>query len=196
MKKNWGRKFLNFIVLICFSLCTQAPSQAKPAIVLKTTPYFGSPLSEELPLGFINKMDTCLTVGSMVDSLGAPWFRALLGGRTYWIRGADVKYAADMPPDFQSQQTRGDDDKKRRLRILENKPDWPHRVKMAVRDGQICLDMTEEQLAAAWGDPFQKSTAYMLGIGGYDVWLYKSFSDKILFVTIQNGRIIGWSEDK
>ena len=146
-------------------------------------------------MGFINKLDTCQTDSSLVDSSGTPWFRLRLNDRTFWLHANDVRYIADIPEDFLSIQVKGDDDKTRRLQILQNKPDWPHRIKMSVRGGQICLDMTEEQLAAAWGAPFQKGMTYTLGIGDHATWLYKSSSGKILLVNLQKGHIIGWSQD-
>ncbi|MGB7566316.1 MAG: hypothetical protein WBM07_00535 [Chitinivibrionales bacterium] len=185
---------LTFFLSIYFSVFSQ--SSPKPALALKTTPYFEKPVSGLLPLGFINKLDTCKIDSSLIDSLGTPWFRIRLHDQALWLHAGDMRYVTDMPQDFVSMQVKGDDDKKRRLQILQNKPDWPHRIKMSVRDGQICLDMTEEQLVAAWGVPFQKGVTYTLGIGDHATWLYRSSMGKILLVNLQNGQVIGWTVDK
>jgi hypothetical protein len=193
LRCRFGRQVL-LPFLICSSIFSQ-PS-LKPALALTTTPYFEKPAIGLLPIGFINKLDTCQTDSSIVDSSGTPWFRGRLHERIFWLHAKDMRYIMDIPQDFLSMQVKGDDDKKRRLQILQNKPDWPHRIKMSVRSGQICLDMTEEQLVAAWGEPFQKGTTYTLGIGDHATWLYKSSLDKILIVNLQKGHIIGWTQDK
>ena len=164
LRCRFGRRVL-LPFLICSSIFSQ-PS-LKPALALTTTPYFEKPAIGLLPIGFINKLDTCQTDSSIVDSSGTPWFRGRLHERIFWLHAKDMRYIMDIPQDFLSMQVKGDDDKKRRLQILQNKPDWPHRIKMSVRSGQICLDMTEEQLVAAWGEPFQKGTTYTLGIGDH-----------------------------
>jgi hypothetical protein len=187
-------RFLAFVLFLCSSILSQ--SFSKPALALTTTPCFEKPVSGQLPIGFINRLDTCQTDSSLVDSSGIPWFRVRLHTQALWVHARDMRYIVDMPQDFFSMQVKGDDDKKRRLQILQNKPDWPHRIKMSVRSGQICLDMTEEQLAAAWGGPFQKGKTYTLGIGDHATWLYKSSSDKVLLVNLQNGQVIGWTVDK
>lgn len=187
-------RILTFVFIICFSVFPQ--SSAKHALAIATTPCFEKPAPGLLPIGFVNKFDTCQTDSSLVDTLGVPWFRVRLHDQTSWVHAGDMRFVVDASRDFVSIQAKGDDDKKRRLQILQSNPDWPHRIKMSVRAGQICLDMSEDQLAAAWGDPFQKGTTYTLGIGDHATWLYKSSSGKILLVNLQNGRVIGWTVDK
>jgi hypothetical protein len=54
--------------------------------------------------------------------------------------------------------------------------------------------MNEEQLHAAWGEPFRKSKAFILGAGQQDLWYFKGEDGAIMSVFLNRGRVVGWSE--
>ena len=193
-----GLNFPASIIFLLFVFFAPAVAQPplKPAIVMETSPYFEKPAAGLLPKGFVEKRDMCQTDSSIVDSLGQPWFRIARDGERFWLLAKNIRFLADIPGDFLSQQSQGDDDKKRRSRILQKNPLWPHRIKMAVRSGQICLDMTEEQLIAAWGQPVQKGAMFTVGLGEYDYRLFQAASGNYLIVTLHGGRVMGWSMER
>jgi hypothetical protein len=177
-------------------------AEPKTAMAMTTAPVFDEPAQGLLARGFIGKRDTCEIDSTVVDSTGAAWFHIREsrgnGARKSggWIAAGAVRYASDIPQNFTSRDAAGDADKKRRLEILKKHPDWPRRVIGAVRSGRICLDMTEEQVVAAWGAPAERHKSYMVGIGDYFVFLYKSVDKGLLGVMMQNDRVMGWTTDE
>jgi hypothetical protein len=196
---------LCFTYLYVFIVCT-AFAAPKNAIAVETAPFFEAPESGLLARGFIDKRDTCAVDSTVVDSTGTAWFhvrslRALRAGRDGksegWVLSKAVTYISDIPADFASREARGDEDKKRRLEILKSRPEWPRRIIKAVRSGQICLDMTVEQVVASWGEPAEKRKSFMIGVGDYQTLLYNKGGGKgTLIVTLQNNRVIGWTTDE
>jgi len=182
-------------LIIFLYMASAAQGPIKPAIVLETAPYFDKPQRGLLPKGFIEKRDTCQTDSTAMDSTGNPWMRIAYTGKRYWVSAKNIRFLSDMTPDFMPRQMKGDEDKKRRLQILQANRQWPHRVKMAVRDGQICLGMTEEQLIASWGQPLQSGAIFTVGVGRHDYRLFRDASENYLIVTMQDGIVAGWSED-
>jgi hypothetical protein len=184
-------------VAVIFALSTCAAP--KNAVVIETAPFFEEPIPGLLARGFLDKRDTCTVDSTHVDSLGAAWFHVgasstkKAGG---WVGAKSVLFVSDMPADFASQDARGDGDRKRRLEILKNRPLWPRRIIQAVRSGKICLDMTQEQVVASWGEPAEKRTAFMIGVGDYAALLYRDIGSGTLVVALQNDRVIGWTTEK
>ena len=82
------------------------------------------------------------------------------------------------------------------MSVLRDHPDWPRSVIRAVRNGQVCLDMTGGHLKASWGEPFQKSMAFTLGMGKHDMWFFRASDGAILTVSLQNDRVVGWVVEK
>jgi hypothetical protein len=163
-------RFCVFFLYVCFTVSVSA--SGRNAIATENAPFFESPQPGLLAQGFIDKHDTCAVDSTVVDSTGVAWFRVrVLHGppaRTAdrWVLAAVVRYISDMPAVFASRDEAGDKDKKRRLEILKSHPGWPRRIIQAVRTGRICLDMSEEQVAASWGEPAEKRKAFMTGIDG------------------------------
>lgn len=191
--------FLRICILIAccfFGPAASGQGAGTSAVAVETAPYFDKPSTELLAIGFIEKHDSCSVDSAFVDSSGMPWFCIRIKNRVAWVHAASLRYVSEVSQDFFSRQAKGDDDKKRRLEILQNHPGWPHRIKMAVKNGQVCLDMSEEQLSASWGQPLERKKSFMLGIGDYLCLLYKGESKGVLFVFIQNDRVIGWSRDE
>jgi hypothetical protein len=196
--------FLTFCFIAFFA--ASAWPAARNAVVTETAPVFDEPLPGLLARGFLDKHDSCSVDSTHVDSAGAPWFhvRALrasgaaakmAGG---WISAKAILFVSDMPADFASQDARGDGDRKRRLEILKSHQQWPRRVIQAVRSGRICLDMSEEQVAASWGEPAEKRKAFMIGVGDYVTLVYRDAGSGkgTLVVALQNDRVIGWTTEE
>lgn len=87
-----------------------------------------------------------------------------------------------------------DKDKKRRLSILMENKDWPRRIQRFVREGEICLDMSEDQMVAAWGKPLQKSDAFATLLGEHKLFVYPAGSFSYTIVIMKDKKIIGWSQ--
>jgi len=87
-----------------------------------------------------------------------------------------------------------DEDKKKRLKIISKHPEWTRKIKRAVRDGNICLEMNGEQLTASWGEPSKKLQAFIINAGDFDLWIYTTSKDKFIAVSLKDDRIIGWSK--
>jgi len=196
--------FFSFCFIVLFAAA--AHPAVRSAVVLETTPVFDEPAPGLLARGFIDKHDSCSVDSTHVDSTGAPWFRVRAlrapGAATKtaggWVSAKAVLFVSDMPADFASQDARGDGDRKRRLEILKNHPLWPRRVIQAVRNGRICLDMSEEQVAASWGEPAEKRKAFMIGVGDYLTLVYRDAGTGkgTLVVAVQNDRVIGWTTEE
>lgn len=87
-----------------------------------------------------------------------------------------------------------DKDRKRRMAILSVKKDWPRRIQRFIREGEICLDMSEEQLEAAWGKPLQISDAYASILGKHKLIVYPSGTFSYTIIIMKDDKIIGWSQ--
>jgi hypothetical protein len=195
---------LFILPVFVFSVAAAWPVPKK-AIITETSPFFEDPTQGLLARGFFDKHDSCTVDSTQVDSTGVAWFHVRQSGASAkksdgWVGAKSVVFVSDMPADFASQDARGDDDRKRRLEILKNRPQWPRRIIQAVRNGRICLDMSEEQVAASWGMPAEKRKAFMLGIGDYVSLVYRDAGagggKGTLIVALQNDRVIGWTTEK
>lgn len=182
------------VLIVLFCLCCQSFSQdsLKRAIVLKSSALYDEPLSGLLPQSFAEKGDSCVVDSFFTDSAGVTWFRLAIKGARQWANGIKVSYITAENQDVQSLVLRDDADAKRRLRILRDHQDWPRRIKGAVREGRVCLGMTRDQLAAAWGDPMQKGSSFMVGTGECETWFFKGVRGNLLFVNLLEGAVAGW----
>jgi len=192
---------LNMRIIACamlVALCAAGSWAAAPktVIALETVPCYESPGPALLPGAYIDKKDSCAADSTVIDSTGAPWFRILKDGAHWWARAEKLRYAAEIQEDKASTTPVEENSltmKSRRAAIAAH-PEWPRRIKKAVHGGQICLDMSEEQLISSWGDPVEKARGFVLGVGEHDLWMYKGRKGEMLVVNVQNGRIIGWRE--
>jgi hypothetical protein len=178
------------LLMICCVIFGQ--DSLKKAIVLQTTPLYDEPVGGMLPQSFIEKGDSCVIDSFFTDSSGISWFHVKKPGLLKWAQKLSVAYVTPENEDIQSVVIKDEADAKRRLRILRDHAEWPRRVKSAVRAGKVCLGMDPSQLAAAWGDPFQKGKSFILGVGECDTWFYKGNKEQILFVVLSRGNVIGW----
>lgn len=191
---------LTAISLISFSSQSQDSSQVnsakkKPAIILSTAAVFESPSEGLLPEAYLDRNDSCVIDSLFHDSSGISWYHVKFADNYGWIK-SDFARLVVWGDQMQRGSGKTDDidiDKKRRYRILFEHQDWPRRIQKFVREGRVCLGMTEEQLRASWGEPVQKSTMFMLGLGDQDVWFYKSNDGKMLIVGISERKVSGWS---
>lgn len=187
--------FFTFVTIVFFAAGT-VRATPKNAIVTETVPFFEEPGPGLLARGFLDKHDTCAVDSTHVDSAGAAWFHVRASSMKKadgWVNSKSVLFLSDMPVDFSSREARGDEDKKRRLEIIKTKPQWPRRIMQAIRNGRICLDMSEEQVVASWGEPAEKRKAFMIGIGDYSMFVYKNASRETLLVALRNDKVIGWT---
>jgi hypothetical protein len=164
---------------------------------LGLTPLYEKPVSNGFPIAFLEPADTCVSDSSISEGTGTTWLRIRSKDLHGWVNGSSVSGKGN--DDAQSGTRTGtfrksDPDAKRRYRILEQHADWPRRIVKAIREGNICLDMNEEQLHAAWGEPFRKSKAFILGAGQQDLWYFKGEDGAIMSVFLNRGRVVGWSE--
>jgi len=159
------------------------------------TPLYENPSPADLPRSYLEPSDTCRTDASLVDSTGVVWVSVKSGGNRGWVRQSSLRRPSAPEADRgQAVTVKLDADAKRRYRILEQHPDWPRRIVKAVREGKICLDMSEEQLAASWGEPQHKGSAFILGAGSYDQWYFKFGNGPVQSVFLVKGRVVGWTE--
>jgi hypothetical protein len=159
------------------------------------TPLYDVPSEGSLPTVYIEPADTCRVDSAFTDADKTDWIRVSSGLKRGWVRSSALQGAADSEEKGIRRRSfhAGDPDAKRRYRILEKHPQWPRRIIRAVREGMICLDMDEAQLVAAWGEPFQKSSVFILGAGSQQLWHYKDSQDRIQVVVLSKGRVVGWS---
>jgi hypothetical protein len=183
-----------FLVIACFFYLASGQTAPRSAVAVETAPYFDKPELGLLPKGYIGKRDSCTVDSAFVDSAGMPWFCIRVKNSAAWMQAASLRYATEVGPDFFSLQAKGEEDKKRRLEILQKHPEWPHRIKKAARNGQVCLDMSEEQLIASWGKPVERKKSFMIGVGDYVCLVYKGGHGSLI-VALQNDRVIGWSRE-
>lgn len=170
---------------------------AKTVVPLGLTPLYERPVPDGLPVSYLEPSDTCHIDSARFDTANVEWAFIRSQSRSGWLQKSSVR-PAYIPPTapklFGSREPRLDEDARRRYRILEQHPDWERRIIKVIREGNICLEMNDEQVAASWGEPLQKSKAFILGAGRQDLWLYKSPSGKFETVFLVKGRVVGWSD--
>jgi hypothetical protein len=188
--------FLLVTPFLLYFLSPLAQTASKTVLATESCPYFDKPETGLLPKGFLEKRDTCRTDSTVVDSAGVAWFKIHCKNSSGWASARNFRFVSEIPTDFFSQEAKGDNDKKRRADIIKGHPDWPLRIKKAVRAGQVCLDMSPEQLVASWGEPQEKQKMFMLGVGDYASFVYKGTEKGSLMVSLQNNRVIGWSVEE
>jgi hypothetical protein len=170
-----------------------AQSEAGRVVSVRPAPHCPEPLPGLLPAGYINKGDTCLVETTLVDSSGGAWFLLHTGTTRVWSPAVNWRYVGAVTDEISASRGVNDDDRKRRLRILQQHREWPRRIIAAVREGKICLDMSGEQLVASWGEPSQKSPAFAVGLGVHEAWFYAGTGSDAAVVLLIDGRVIGWS---
>ncbi len=160
------------------------------------TPVHEKPLSGSLPVSYCEQGDTCRIDSSMVDSTGTAWLFVRSGQKSGWVMRAGMCSPRSHQEVLQTEANtlKNDPDAKRRYRILEQHPEWLRRTARAVREGRICLDMSEQQVIASWGEPSQKGNTFILGAGQQDIWYYAMPDRKVQCVFLVKGRVVGWSE--
>lgn len=201
--------FILWFSLVLFSgLPALGQSSIKPALLIENAPWFESPRADLLPKGFFNRGDTCFVESTFVDSSNIAWFciKKRPGDdefEQHWINAKAVRFRAEINENKNAGSVilRPDEDRKRRLTILRDHADWPRRIQKAVREGTICLQMTEEQLMASWNEPVEKLKCFMVGVGEYESWVFKGLGGvggragegKVVLVGVGEGRVVGWS---
>jgi len=200
MKKRSSVVLSAVIILFNLSFATDTLSTkdlSKTVLPLGLTPLYDAPAPGGFPMSYLEPTDTCTIDSTRFDTLNNAWAFVKSRSRSGWLQKSSVRPAllpSGAPRSSESREMKPDADAKRRYRILAQHPDWERRIIKVIREGKICLDMTDEQIAASWGEPMQKSTAFILGAGSQELWLYKGPSGKIETVFLVKSRVVGWSE--
>ena len=184
------------LVVAVFAGAVQVSAESKSALIVESAPWYDNPAPAQLPQGFFEKMDSCIVDTAVVDSAGTPWFKVHKGSRQGWVAASKVRYTSEIKDDFFTAVRSDDADKKRRLSVLRQHENWPRRIKLAVRNGSVCLDMTAEQVVAAWDKPVRTGKAFVLGVGTVTRCYFGESAATVLCVDLQNDRVIGWSTDE
>lgn len=181
------------LLISSLSLFAQDAPKQKPMRVLHSASVYDAPAPGLLPVLIIDAGDTMLADSSRVDSLGHAWFRGSIKHKKGWVQASDVAFFMKNN-DTVSTSTGPDKDKVKRAKIVWEHPQWPRRIQKAVRDGDVCLDMSQEQLLAAWGEPLNKGKGFMLGVGEYEYWFFgTSAAKQPLAVMLLNAKVVGWT---
>jgi hypothetical protein len=186
------RAFISGIIIIAGSV--QADTLFFP---LGLTPLYEKPVPNGFPIAFLEPADTCNVDSSASQGTGITWLRIRSKNLQGWVTGSSMREMGNDRGESRKRvgaYNKSDPDAKRRYRILEQHTDWPRRIVTAIREGNICLDMNEEQLSAAWGNPLRKTRAFILGAGQQELWFFKGEDGVILAVFLNRGRVVGWSE--
>lgn len=194
--------------LVCavfaFALTANAEAKEKRWVAARQNlmPVYPSPSDSLPPTQMARKGRIFPVAFSTADDSGRIWFCVYTDESrrdTGWVPASLVKYTvisvdsssipAKQPPEDRQ-------DRKRRYRVLRKHPEWPHRIRKAVREGEILLHMTESQMVASWGEPVRSCKAFLVGVGDYRVdYFQKKGREPAVGVAIQDGRVIGWTED-
>ncbi len=193
MQYSFARIVLIHFTLIASCAVAGTADTLQKAITTKVTPYYSEPQSGLLPKGYLKKGKTHAISEVTVDTVGIPWFGIVIQTKSAWSPAKYWNYVSGIDTAAYIEGKQGDEDKKRRLRILREHRDWPRRIIRTVRFGRICLDMTGEQLIASWDEPFLKRSAFTIGLGSHEIWFYKNQKELFTAVVVKNDKIIGWS---
>ncbi len=157
------------------------------------TPAYAQPDKQLLPSGYFNKSEKVEIDSSLVDSMGVAWMRARNQNSLVWILASTLRPVSTDTLEAAQTGTVSPIDMARRNEALKANASWPRRMRKAIHNGRICLDMDSVQLVASWGKPRSISPAFAIGLGNHSIWYFGEAGDVPLVVFISNGRVIGWS---
>jgi hypothetical protein len=184
------------IIVVPLSSSSSVPESGKSVLPIGLAPLYDNPFSGALPVSYCEPADTCRVDSSATDSSGNVWLFVKSGVKTGWLQKTSTRipsFSQEENAAAANVRAKADPDAKRRYRIVEQHPQWPRRIVKMVREGQICIEMTEEQLTASWGEPAQKNHAFILGVGKQNLWIYRQGNESVV-VFLVKGRVVGWSE--
>jgi hypothetical protein len=186
---------VSLFLFLAFSTASATADTTATVVPIGLAPLYDNPLSGGLPMSYCEPSDTCHIDSSARDSAGTVWLKIKSGSKSGWIQKSSVKAprSQDEGPKSAGVSLKADPDAKRRYRVLEQHGDWPRRIIKMVREGKICLDMNDDQLAASWGAPVQKTRAFILGAGTHELWIYRSVGGESTIVFLVKNRVVGWS---
>jgi hypothetical protein len=152
--------------------------------------------------------DICEVKSKLTDQQGTTWYQVPLKDlrKMYvWVSASSTELLAmsgDKPTmekvrsalllEKKTETTALTGEQKRRLTLIKMNPTWPHRVKSAVRKGQVVLEMTADQLTAAWGQPHKVREGFLEGRGKVKFFIYNQKNDDNI-VTLADNKVIGWN---
>jgi hypothetical protein len=133
---------------------------------------------------------------TFTDTAGKEWYMVALPKEKQegFVPASEIEMLGDEEKSriFVKQAEEEGVDKKRRLTELRKHPQWPGRIRSAVRNGTLCLKMSLEQLYSSWEKPYLETTGFILGSGNVDIVFYRP--DNPVAVVVKNNEVIGWSE--
>jgi len=143
------------------------------------------------------KAGTELEVRSILtDTLSREWYMVKIKNGTGggFVLASELEPVDDGEKDTTLLKLKKEEsaDKKRRLSSVKNHPEWPRRIKSAVRQGALCLKMDSDQLIASWQEPYLRTTGFILGNGDVDIYFFRP--ENPVAVVLKNNEVIGWSE--
>ncbi len=199
-------KVVKNIVIFCLLTVLNAGHNAfadLTAFTQKTVPYYLSFEQLSIPSGYLDRGDT-LTIDSMrIDREGVPWLEIYLEKGKAFIRSSNIKYIInrDSAESVSSagllRKDESDSLRKQRILLLREHRDWPIRIKRLVREGRVALDMSHEQVKAAWNtEPDIEIPGFIFGIGEVVFCYYRLNKDEDeILVVLKNNRVVGWSSN-
>lgn len=161
---------------------------------------YPTPSDSSSPLFMARKGQRFTTCASGADDSGTIWFGVQTATRkdAGWVMAQHARYVPDSLRTEDSvlvvREKADREEAKRRYAALRKHPEWPRRIREAVRKGEVILHMTREQLIECWGPPERTGKAFLLGIGSYETMAYKSRAGQSSFISLQDGKVVGWSE--
>ena len=79
---------------------------------------------------------------------------------------------------------------------VDNHPDWSGKVRRQVLAGKISIGMTEEQVRASWGTPYDINRS-VGSWGEHEQWVYVTFEGRwrsYQYLYFENGRLTSWQD--
>lgn len=179
------------LALACASFCANVFFTPRELLEIKSLP---NPSSETVLL--VKPGAALSVISTVLDSAGREWYmvRAGEGGAEGFVLSSALEVAGTEKEEeiYLDRAASENEDKKRRLNEVKQHGEWPVRIKKAVRNGAICLKMTEEQLLASWREPYQKTKGFVLGLGEVRIFFYREKNP--IAVVMKNDEVAGWSE--
>jgi hypothetical protein len=205
-----GYMYHLIIFLLTLFLVIPIKAQVKLVKITKDSTFtFTLPDSTQSSLVMLNRGDVVELKHSMTDLQGITWYQIVvstLGKMHLWIASSSGELVAQTRRASPSmaqvcaallQEPQNDKivltvDKKRRISLIKQNPNWPFRVKSAVRQGRIILEMTSDQVAASWGQPHKIREGFLEGKGKVKFLFYNREAESDI-VTLADNRVIGWN---
>lgn len=196
------KKMIFILVLVMVAAAAESDESRIVRVKTSYAEIYSQPHDSLPPVRMARKDQLFHVYYSTSDDSGRVWFCLQTDpdkSDTGWVPARFLRYVPLQKDSAQTPLKRADSnaEKKRRYAELRKHPKWSRKIKQAIRNGEVVLYMTGEQLKACWGEPRQViKNAFMVGVGDYSIYLYKGRKGKPdIVVTLQDGKVTGWSEE-